>query len=155
MTELSAEQIAEWRAETNGPGWFWTRTEWSEWSNHLTTLIPEDLFAGNPDGAQESVIEDTIVALIARLAEVERALRLVTDEHNNEVRRRCAAEAALAVERAKVAAGLALAEEWDRLADGNEAARGKPTRVAAYYRRHAHLIRAALAERGTEREEGL
>lgn len=38
----------------------------------------------------------------------------------------------------------ALADEWDRLADGNEAARGRSTKVAGYYRRHAALLRAAL-----------
>lgn len=37
-----------------------------------------------------------------------------------------------------------LAAEWERLADGNEVARGRNTKVAAYYRRHAHELRALL-----------
>lgn len=58
--------------EERGPGWFWTRTEWSEWSNELAMLIPEDDFDrySNPDGAQESCI-----AAVLRAYVEERALR--------------------------------------------------------------------------------
>ena len=95
--ERLGARLAEVERDANGPGWFWTRTEWAEWSNHLTTLIPEDLFAGNPEGAQESVIEDTITHLVA-------ALVRVTQERD--------------AERAQVARVEALAEEWDRLSKG-------------------------------------
>jgi hypothetical protein len=37
-----------------------------------------------------------------------------------------------------------LADQWDALANGNEAARGTRTKVAAYYRKHAAELRAAL-----------
>ena len=45
----------------------------------------------------------------------------------------------------------ALADQWERLAAGNEAARGKPTKVAGYYRRCAHMLRAILDREGGER----
>jgi len=66
-------------AELNGPGWFWTRTEWAEWSNELSELIDDgdESTYSNPDGAQESVILDCFRAYkaerddaLARLAEV-------------------------------------------------------------------------------------
>ena len=55
--------------------------------------------------------------------------------------------AAAAVQaRAEVVARVeAACDELERLADGNEAARGTATKVAAYYRRCSHKVRAALA----------
>ena len=41
-----------------------------EWSNDLALLIPEDLQAGNPEGAQESIIEDTLRYLVGVATEV-------------------------------------------------------------------------------------
>jgi hypothetical protein len=68
---VGEEQIAEWRAEVNGPGWFWTRTEWAEWSNELAMILPEDAeeWPGvNADGAQESVIAAALRHLVAEVA---------------------------------------------------------------------------------------
>lgn len=45
-----------------------------------------------------------------------------------------------AIERAR-----ALADQWDILADKNEAMRGHATKVAGYYRKHASELRATLS----------
>lgn len=41
---------------SGGPGDFWTTDEWSEWSNELASLVPEDQCVANPEAAQEHVI---------------------------------------------------------------------------------------------------
>ena len=48
-----------------------------------------------------------------------------------------------------------LANHWDRLATGNEAARGRNTKVAAYYRKHAAQVRALLADQPPTPDEGV
>jgi hypothetical protein len=57
-------------------GDFWTPAEWADWSDRLAELIPEDDAAtySNPEGAQESIIEDCLRAYAARLAAVEALL---------------------------------------------------------------------------------
>lgn len=42
----------------------WTQAEWAEWSNELAELIPDDLACGDPEGAQESIIADTLAHLV-------------------------------------------------------------------------------------------
>jgi hypothetical protein len=73
LTQFPADESFRWhvaaeveRAQATGPGWFWTRDEWSEWSNDLAMLIPEDDFDrySNPDGAQESCITDVLRAYV-------------------------------------------------------------------------------------------
>lgn len=72
VTEVQASRtvIAEAHRDENGPGWFWTRTEWADWSNELAMLIPEDDVSeySNVDGAQESCITDCLRAYVAERA---------------------------------------------------------------------------------------
>lgn len=61
VADLTAE-----RDEARGerPSGFWSQRQWEDWSNELAMLIPDDLAAGNPEGAQESIIEATLEHLI-------------------------------------------------------------------------------------------
>jgi hypothetical protein len=54
----------------SGPGSFWTQAEWSEWSDDLASLIPEDDISryANPEGAQESIIAACLRAYVAERA---------------------------------------------------------------------------------------
>lgn len=62
----------EHKTESHGPGWFWTRTEWAEWSNDLARLVPEEY---GDDVAQEAIIERALTDLVRRAetAEAENA----------------------------------------------------------------------------------
>lgn len=54
--ESAVERILDIVKERNGPGDHWTTDEWSEWSNELASLIPEDQEVANPEAAQEHII---------------------------------------------------------------------------------------------------
>lgn len=60
-------------ARGDSPSGFWSQREWEDWSNELTFPIPDDLACGNPEGAQESIIEDTLAHLVrcVRVADTE------------------------------------------------------------------------------------
>lgn len=71
-------------SEASGPGWFWTQTEWAEWSNELASMIPEDDVAryANVDGAQESIIADCLQAYVTeRKSSVDDLLAEVRKHH--------------------------------------------------------------------------
>jgi hypothetical protein len=75
-----AEQAERERDEARGesPQGFWSQREWEDWSNELAALIPDDDVRGNPEGAQESIILDTLRGWHEELTEARAAIERVT-----------------------------------------------------------------------------
>jgi hypothetical protein len=73
-------------ARGDSPSGFWSQREWEDWSNDLALMIPEDLACGNPEGAQESIIEATLAHLIRCVS--------VAGEHDDAVRAEALEQAA-------------------------------------------------------------
>lgn len=78
LDRLEAAEAERDEARGERPSGFWSQRQWEDWSNELAILIPDDTAYGNPEGAQESIIEDTLRGLLAentslreRLAKVE------------------------------------------------------------------------------------
>lgn len=54
--------------EVKGPhdgGWFWSQAEWSDWSNRLSGVLPDEY---DGDEAQEAIIERAMTELVAEVA---------------------------------------------------------------------------------------
>lgn len=93
------------RQEQQGPGWFWTRTEWAEWSNDLARLLPEEY---EDDVAQEAIIERAVADLVRRATTAEETLRRVEALIPEFVARQ---------ERARINGSRPYLGEWDRGAE--------------------------------------
>lgn len=60
------------RREESGPGWFWTRDEWAEWSNEIALRLPEQY---DGDEAQESIILRAVEDMATQLRDALDVLR--------------------------------------------------------------------------------
>lgn len=85
-----AEAEAKRRRGDHDGGWFWSQSEWADWSNRLAQMLPDEY---EDDAAQEAIIERALGALIRRPDELTRlregmeALAFMSDdgteyEHN-------------------------------------------------------------------------
>lgn len=68
--ERLQEDVSQRRGEHDG-GWFWSQSEWADWSNKIALLLPEE-YEG--DEAQEAIIERAVRDLCERVRNAEGAL---------------------------------------------------------------------------------